>query len=245
MWAERLHSIQGLERRFRREPPEHWLAPGERQRLAEIRSARRGLQWLGGRWLAKQLLLRLADESGMSPTDLHIESKDARGRGSRPRVYRDGRLQSWQLSISHSSRFVYAAVATDSCVQLGVDVTKRQPLSPGFTRLWLTASERKWCGRNGDAAACVLWSLKESWYKAAGSDQPFAPRRLDVVSALSLNEISMLEPAVRRRWRLRNDLGGTILCRWMPRDVATLVLLRGGARSAAPINRLLAEEFSS
>jgi phosphopantetheinyl transferase len=246
MWADRLQSIVNIERRFRSQRLARWLTPGEQQRLAEIRSPQRAAQWLCGRWLGKQLLLQLASECRMALTDLHIESKNSRDRGSRPRVYREGRLQSWQLSISHSSHFVYVAAATGVGMRLGVDVTSRRALPPSFARFWLTDPEQTWCDRSADGAACILWSLKESWYKAAGGDQPFAPRQLDVVSALSVDEIPSSETSDRRRpLQLRDDSNMTVLCRWMPRDVATLVALRDTARPVAPVTRLLAGEFPS
>jgi phosphopantetheinyl transferase len=239
MWAERIVSIENLKRRFCVAPPSGWLAPGEQQRAAEIRSSQRALQWLSGRWLAKQLLLQLVGDADLTPCELHIESRDGRELGTRPRVYREGRLQSWQLSISHSSKFVYVAASTDEDHRVGVDVTPRQTLSPAFQRFWLAREERAWCRRQGDQQACTLWSLKESWFKAVGGEQTFVPRQLDVVSALCLDRVPQPESDSRRPWRLLDDPNCTVLCRWLPGEVATLVLLSDGGSSASqnPLHR--------
>jgi 4'-phosphopantetheinyl transferase EntD len=148
-------------------------------------------------------------------------------------------LQSWQLSISHSSKFVYAAASTDGDQRVGVDVTARQTLSPAFQRFWLAREEQAWCRRRGDQQACILWSLKESWFKAVGGEHAFAPRQLDVVSALCLDRVQTPESDSHRPWRLLDDPGGTVLCRWLPGEVATLVLLNDLASSAASQDRFL------
>jgi phosphopantetheinyl transferase len=130
------------------------------------------------------------------------------------------------MSISHSSRSVYAAVAVAPETSIGVDVTVKQLMPPGFSRFWLAPAEREWSHREGSQAVSLLWSLKESWYKAGGGEHPFTPKRLDVVTALSLNDLSLGELACNVPRPVPGDmLGGALLCHISSEEVASLVLL--------------------
>lgn len=231
MWAERIVSLQRLRRELSRIPVDRWLTRGECERWRRIRAPQRAWQWLAGRWLAKQLLLDEVVDRKLSTLDLQIESRDARDRGTRPRVFCRGQLQPWQVSISHSWGTVYVAVALGGRARIGVDVTSRRSLSPAFARFWLTPAEREWCGESAELACC-LWSLKESFYKALGEGRRFLPRQLDMASTLSLQEV-LPDPLVRRRsWHLPHHAADTVLCRCRSGEVTSLVWVRDHARQA-------------
>ncbi|MCH5372539.1 MAG: hypothetical protein JJ992_01075, partial [Planctomycetes bacterium] len=80
MWKDRLVSIDALQQVLQRQPLSQWLSAAELQRLPEMPSDERRLRWLGGRWVAKQLLQELLGDAIQSPSALHIESRDALGR---------------------------------------------------------------------------------------------------------------------------------------------------------------------
>lgn len=179
--------------------PGRWLSAAERDRLARIRSPQRRTGWLAGRRLAKELLCSVDGRTSPGPAGWHIESRDGRGRPAPPRAFRCGRLVPWVVSISHSDRSVYVAVSTARGVRLGVDVTPVRPLSDSFARLWLTDNERRWCARDATGLLrCLVWSVKESCYKAAGNGSPFRPRQIDCMTATNLGA-----PAIQRAVRPR------------------------------------------
>jgi phosphopantetheinyl transferase len=233
MWSEQLLSMESFVARLGDDPPGDWLSPAETDRLAELRAPARRLEWLSGRWLAKELLQRLVTGLPASRRSIHIESLDGRGRAVRPQVYVGGRLQPWRVSIAHSARFVYVAAARHATWRVGADVTPEWAVSHGFLNYWLTPAERDWSRRrNETSAACLVWSLKESWFKATGGDQRFAPRRWDV-SGLAAKLGPLPPPAGRAGyvspdpcwWEDDQTLVG---CRRVPGEIATVVVQRDG-----------------
>jgi len=211
-----------------------WLTPGERERLAELRNVARARQWLAGRRLVKELVLENLEKSNMRPADIHIESRDGKEQGSPPRVFLRGRLQPWRVSLSHSDQSVYAAIAFAGMSSVGVDIVLRRRLPDAFARWWLTPAERAWLGFAAPEFTCLLWSLKESWYKALGGNRPFIPRECDMTEAANLGLFSPAEVASQPRPCLRRDKHATIFCQWRPEEVATIVQINRLARAVAP-----------
>lgn len=233
MWRDRLVSIDALQRQLRAAPVSRWASAGEIQRLSEMTSADRRLRWLSGRWLAKHLLRELLDDPMLSLPALHIESRDALGRSCRPRVFYRGKLQDWVLTISHAGRSVYAAASTDPDLRLGGDLMDVAPLNAAFLRFWFSPGERSWCRDHEYApAACAIWSLKESWYKAINAGQPFAPRSVDVTRLTPIGRLSAEELSQTSRGDFTCDgRSCTIVCRRLPHELAALVLVWDGRTS--------------
>lgn len=164
-------------------PPE-WLAPGERARAARIRSRPARDAWLTARLAAKRLIApRLADFSAGQFAAIEIQSRDAAGRGSRPRVFHAGREVAVALSIAHDQTRVIVAVGPAGR-PLGVDLTPAAAFAEASSRWWLTASERNDAAVLEPAAAvghaARLWSVKEAVYKAVLADEPFRPLAIEV-----------------------------------------------------------------
>jgi len=157
-----------------------WLGPAERDELARIRHPLRRQQWLTGRRLARQLVCQ--QQLTHAPcrwNEIEILSRDAAGRGTRPRLRVLGRASRWSLSISHHGAWVLVALAASPHTAVGVDILRPQPLTPRFAQLWFTPAERTWledCGL--PHAAARLWSAKEAVYKACGDGRRFTPRTL-------------------------------------------------------------------
>ena len=166
-----------------------WLSQRERAELAAWRDMRRRRAWTMARYVGKQLV---AEVVGAVPTDFptdddarwrrtEILSRDEAGRVNRPRVWRDGALQPWSLSISHSHRGVLAALVTDEGTSVGVDVADLETFSDGFVDLWFTPAERAWFHETQSSEiACFIWAAKEALYKACNTGESFAPREVEV-----------------------------------------------------------------
>lgn len=178
------------------EVPDGWLSVGEQEECARLRHPARCRAWLGGRLLAKQLILETHRGLRVYPSMIDICTRDGLGRSCRPRVMVDGRLQDWSLSIAHSERSVLVAVA-QAGFTIGVDVVPVRPLGPGFAALWLTPLEQARIGygvsRIDVELTATIWAVKEACYKATNLGEPFAPRRFEAL------------PCARGGWSVRVD----------------------------------------
>jgi phosphopantetheinyl transferase len=165
-------------------PPEpqaslDWLGTEEHREYDRLRDANRRRQWLAGRWLGKQLMLHAAGAG--DPADWQILSRNQRGQGVRPQIFRGGRELDWTLSISHSGRGVLVALAPDSAMSVGVDLATSVPTSAAFRRLWFTPSEQRWLADDPRRRTRDLWAIKEATYKAAHAGEAWNPREIEVV----------------------------------------------------------------
>lgn len=208
--------IAASTRRVRRwaEPPA-WLTPAERHRAAQMRDRDARDAWLTARLAAKRLIASrlpgahaVAGTSGLEAID--ICSRDAAGRGVRPRVFVGGREAAITVSIAHAGERVLVAV-DPAAAPLGVDVTPVTAFSRPAARWWLTTAERFDArGLSADAAvahAAVVWSVKEAVYKACFVDEPFQPQAIEVrVRHGRIERCTAagrtVPPAAIRTWRL-------------------------------------------
>lgn len=70
-------------------------------------------------------------------------------------------------SISHTRDYCAAAVAHDhGFAAIGIDVEMCMPVHGAMLRLVCTESERRWCAGHDSIAGCLLFSAKESAFKA-------------------------------------------------------------------------------
>jgi phosphopantetheinyl transferase len=227
-WREHLVSMNAVRRLLRADALEKWCTPGELERLKGFRSPRRAEQWLSGRWLAKYVLATTSTSATFSPREVHIESRDARNRASRPLIYLRGQLQSWTVSIAHSDDVLYVAAAMRLRARVGVDVVPLQPLPQHIADFWFTTKEQQWCARTGSPyAACLVWALKEAYFKAHNNGEPFRPRRIDILTETPLARWDNLPVALsapgRRFVYEDEDERHTFLIRSTSREITTLV----------------------
>jgi len=184
-----LDGIAASTRRVRRwaEPPE-WLAPGERDRATRMRDGEVRDAWLTARLAAKRLVAaRLpgwpAERVRPYLAGIEIDSRDARGRGARPRALVGGREVAIALSIAHAGDRVLVAVGP-AAAPLGVDLTPATAFVRPACRWWLTTAEhhdaRLLSGAAAAEQAARLWSIKEAVYKAVLGAEPFRPRAIEV-----------------------------------------------------------------
>jgi phosphopantetheinyl transferase len=163
-----------------------WLHDAERAECETRRDPKRRECWLLGRVLAKQVLKgRIARDGSneLHPQQIVIVSRDGLGRRTGPRVFIDGRLHGWCLSIAYSDLSIAVALTDGRRLRVGVDLVRRQPLGRGFAELWFSTRERDWtAATDGSAAdrAATVWAIKEAFYKASNTGDRFAPGRIEV-----------------------------------------------------------------
>lgn len=162
-----------------------WLSAEEQPHWESFRSAERRRTFLAGRVAMKECLRDVLGQrdaaSTIQPSSIYIESRDARGRPSRPVAYVNGVPLPITLSLTHSDETVVVGLALQAGDAIGVDLTPAAPLGAGFQQTWFTAAERAWVAESADPLrAARLWSAKEAVYKAANQGEPFVPTQVEI-----------------------------------------------------------------
>jgi len=170
-------------------PLDHWLSAAECDVYNQWNDAQRRATWLGGRLLAKQLILdQLFANSNRSVVhhEIEIHTGLPRNRRERPQISIAGRRLSQSLSITHTSRGVMVALATHSSLRVGVDLVEAKIFTPGFIRYWFTEAEQNWILQNGQPdQVAAIWAMKEALYKACNEGEGFSPRSIQVLPSPS------------------------------------------------------------
>jgi 4'-phosphopantetheinyl transferase len=170
---------------------EHWLAPGEATRLAELRFTKRRTEYLLRRLVAKHAVAAVTGR----PTDpaalAGIEVRNAAS--GAPYVCVDGAPLAVEVSIT--DRAGWAVCVTypapgHPCWKVGCDLELVEPRTPGFVSDFFTAAEQRLvasrpAGDQRDAAANLIWSAKESALKALRIGLRQDTRTLEVTPAAS------------------------------------------------------------
>ena len=198
---------------------EQFLSDGEREELRRWRDPASREAWLMGRFLSKQLVLSQLGGQWLDPASIEICSHDPQNRRVRPTVRVGGRLQLWNLSISHSKTALLAALSPMPEVAVGVDLTAVEEFSPGFLATWFTKQEQVALSVSKPRQTAAYWAIKEAVYKAGNCGESFAPRRI---------EIFPKEPGKYCCFNQGVDLSGICNVRtWdIDRQVAVVVVLR-------------------
>lgn len=171
-----------------------WLSSSERELLAGLRHGQRRREWLAGRWLCKQMI-QTETRYGHCTSDslsrqtlsaIEIQSHDGQRRAAKPRVFVEGRMLPMELSITHSHDWIGVAVSTTPNCRVGMDLVPRTTETNSRLAFWLTEDEQRWLHKNpNDAVLPVIWSIKESVYKASNRGAPFKPLQLNVCRSAS------------------------------------------------------------
>jgi phosphopantetheinyl transferase len=198
---------------------EQFLSAGEREELCRWRDPASREAWMMGRFLSKQLVLSRLGDRRLDPASIEICSRDPQNRRVRPTVRVGGRLQPWNLSISHSKTALLAALSPMPEVAVGVDLTAVEEFSPGFLATWFTKREQIALSVSEPRQTAAYWAIKEAVYKAGNCGESFAPRRI---------EIFPKEPGKYGCFDRGVDLSGICNVRtWdIDRQVAVVVTLR-------------------
>ncbi len=144
-----------------------FLMEEELRRLAGFRFEKRRSEWLLGRWTAKQLLRRSHLQAG-SVVAIRNEA------GGKPYfVGADGVALPGCLSISHRAGRAFCALSDEPGVLLGADLELWEARDAIFIEDYLAESERKMAlacvGERRDLLVTLIWSAKESVFKALGT----------------------------------------------------------------------------
>ncbi len=223
-WHDRMMPLDAFHRNLRLGSQERWLSPAEAELATEFRSAKHRDRWLAGRWLAKQVLSEAIPNNHFSASDLHIQTRNERGRGTRPRVFAQGRLQPWSVSISHSNTSIYAVASTCSDIRVGVDIMELSTTSSSVADFWFTPAERQWCRQSQDRhSTSLIWSLKEARYKAENQGEPFIPLQVDTVNGTPLQHHTDFLPGEQSEFRLDWD-NLTLVSRRTSQIVSNLIV---------------------
>jgi phosphopantetheinyl transferase len=154
-----------------------WLHAQEREQLARFRSPERQASWLWGRVMAKRLLLAAIEDRHLSPWNIRVDSRDAAERGTAPTAWLNGSLLPFQISVSHSGRFVAAAIAETGQAPIGIDVVDRA----------VAASLTQFQTANHGQCAVTQWAVKEAAFKCLPGSESFRPGRFEVERSDNLN----------------------------------------------------------
>jgi 4'-phosphopantetheinyl transferase len=144
-----------------------WLADGEAEAYAALRSARRRDDYLLGRWTAKRAISAYLGTLGWAGALADIEVRAASD--GAPEALVEGARAPAGVSLSHRAGLGLCVVGP-SGVAFGADVELIEPRSRAFVESFFAAEEQEaWRAAPAgaqDALACLLWSAKESALKA-------------------------------------------------------------------------------
>lgn len=146
-----------------------WLYPLELQALEALRTEKRRLDWLLGRFAAKRVLAvaRAARAPGAPGEDAAILASP----GGAPRVLERGLPCGVTLSLSHSGGHAVAALALTPG-ELGCDLEQIEPREASFVETYFTLREQEEVrALRAEERACrvtAIWSAKEAALKALG-----------------------------------------------------------------------------
>lgn len=161
------------------QPLRSWLAQSELAALNQFRDPQRRVDWLAGRWCAKQLLAEVIGDGCESHAQLQIVSRNSSDRGCAPMVFRSGVKLDIQLSISHGATLTVAVAAESKSGSVGVDAVERIELPDSFATTWFSPAECRRI-RNSCWSIAAGWAAKEAVFKAGGDGLPFRPRRIRI-----------------------------------------------------------------
>ncbi|WP_298859932.1 4'-phosphopantetheinyl transferase superfamily protein [uncultured Gimesia sp.] len=181
-----ISSIAGLESEWL-DHDASWISLSEQEQLDRLRHQDRRREWLAGRWLCKHMIqeeLSLTCQHTMPLSVIEIESLYGGRRTSRPRVIIDGQMQSMEISITHSNDWIGVALATKSGCSIGIDLVSQTLTNKHSLDVWLTENEKQGVAENSDELP-IIWSIKESVYKASNRGELFRPLEMEVYRTLT------------------------------------------------------------
>ncbi|NTW02099.1 MAG: 4'-phosphopantetheinyl transferase superfamily protein [Oscillochloris sp.] len=166
--------------------PQRVLAPAELERYTALRTEKRRLDWLLGRWTAKQLVQQHLRQHGVDlPPEAIMVLSDPDGA---PRImpwgvalaipHLSAALEALQISISHTEGRALCALMTSTSAAtchahapnaLGADIEQIAARGAGFAEAYYTAEEITLLATTPadqyDTLATAIWSAKEATLK--------------------------------------------------------------------------------
>ncbi len=176
-----ISSITSLESEWSVESTD-WLSQSEQENFDSLRHQRRRREWLAGRWLCKQMIQEeraLTSGPTIPLSVIEIESRFGQRRTTKPRVVIEGQMQAMEVSMTHSHDWVCVAMSGTPGCSVGVDLVPQTVTNKHSLDFWLTENERSWVKENSEQLP-IIWSIKESVYKATNRGEHFRPQEMDV-----------------------------------------------------------------
>jgi 4'-phosphopantetheinyl transferase len=145
----------------------HWLSPGEIDRLHSLRFAKRYADWRLGRWTAKRAIAACLDWPPYPQVFARIEIRAIPSGAPEPIIA--GFRTPLAISLSHRAGRAMCAVSSSE-ILLGCDLEIIEPRSAAFVTDYFTPEEQSLVARTSSAERpeiiTLLWSAKESALKA-------------------------------------------------------------------------------
>lgn len=167
--------------RFLKDVPDQldWLHPSELEIYGSFRFEKKQKDWLLGRWTAKNLLKNCwfkgnqLEEIAVLP-----------GTNKAPFVYLNEKLQTYQISISHSHGQAFS-ITTDNNMQVGCDLEKVEKRSPAFLKDYFSAVEHELYATfelifSDFEYYTLCWSAKEALMKATKQGMSLHPLKIEL-----------------------------------------------------------------
>lgn len=209
-----------------------FLSPEEITTAAGLRFAKRRSEWVLGRRVAKQLLLRCHPGLTDMPAGAITIANEPEGA---PYVLADGRGRlAGSLSLSHREGMAACAWLDAAGVNVGIDIEKVEERSAAFLQDYFTPAE---CALF-NSLPCELrsrwltlaWSAKESVLKAWKKGLRLDTRSVEIGAAEGLERWEALPVGEWRPLAVKPLLQGAAPCRawWQPWRNAVLTLAISG-----------------
>ena len=154
----------------------------ELEKLAGKRFPKRRMEWLHGRWVAKQLLQRQHPACrGCSLSEILIQNETS---GLPYASLADGSRLPGSLSITHSGPLAASALVLDAKCEVGIDLEKIEPRPAGIFETYFTRHEIAYIHTLSPddlpKVITLIWSAKEAVLKALGAGLSMDTRRIEI-----------------------------------------------------------------
>lgn len=189
----------------------NWLSEREIQRVEQLRFPKRRNEWLRGRWMAKQLLLRSDPQfAGLPPNRITIANQPE----GAPHVFLEAIPVEGSLSISHREERVAVAWLPGDRAAVGVDIEWIEPRAPAFLEDFFSDMEKYSAlavpPNRQPMQITLLWSAKEAALKALRLGLRVDSRSVEIVSSncepadtwqeLRFSSVMLKDHALLGRW---------------------------------------------
>jgi len=147
---------------------------------------KRQLEWLKGRYVAKQAIQRKVwaeTRQNIALSDIEMRSR----KGERPsfaflREISGFDPNAYCLTLSHVDDMAVAALASiKKSGNVGIDIERARIFSESFARAFLTEQEYGRARFSGQEYMLWCWCYKEAFLKAIGTGLRVHPRRIEIV----------------------------------------------------------------
>ena len=184
---------------------DHYLSPAEGGRFAELKVAKRRLEWLAVRIAAKRLLRESFFGAEAAIVPYHAISIGNDPLGAPVVTVMGNSAPPPRLSLSHSAGQAVAYLAPGPEWRPGVDIEAIEARDPSFAATYFTADEQALAAADPAPDACLtaIWAVKEAMLKALGIGARVDLRELQVQRQEGIWSVELVGDALARAQSLR------------------------------------------